>query len=165
MLIVIAGLATVAAAQAGAQPPLELTCFGGGIANKVSVATANSNTNVYGSIGTTPISGTGHGSTTVTIPRQEGFNDQVDVRLFGGDDRIRMPASMLPPIRGGSAGWFKLKKVVADARFIRASAAVNFINSPKVLIDRVTGAISISGKAGDYSGQCQAIDANAAPKF
>ena len=72
---------------------------------------------------------------------------------------------MLPPLHGGSDGWFKLKNVKADARSIHASAAVNFINNPKVYIDRVTGTISISGKAGDYSGQCEAVDANAAAKF
>lgn len=72
---------------------------------------------------------------------------------------------MLPLIRGGEAGWFKLKNVTADARSIRASAAVNLLNNPKVHIDRVTGTISISGKAGDYAGQCQVIDATAAPKF
>jgi hypothetical protein len=72
---------------------------------------------------------------------------------------------MLPGIHGGQEGWFKLKDVVADVREIHASAAVNFINNPKVYIDRVTGTISISGKAGDYAGECQVIDANAAPKF
>jgi hypothetical protein len=54
---------------------------------------------------------------------------------------------------------------VADARSIRASAAVNFMNNPKVHIDRVTGMISISGRAGDFSGQCQAVAADAKPQF
>ena len=72
---------------------------------------------------------------------------------------------MLPPIRGGKDGWFKLKDVQANARSIRASAAVNFMNNPKVHIDRVTGTVSISGKAGDYVGHCQVIDANATPQF
>ena len=76
-----------------------------------------------------------------------------------------MPRTMLPALHGGSDGWFKLKSVVADARSIRASTAVNFMNNPKVYIDRVTGTISISGRAGDYSGQCQVIDASVAPKF
>lgn len=72
---------------------------------------------------------------------------------------------MLPPLHGGSDGWFKLKNVLADARSIHASAAVNFMNNPKVYIDRVTGTISISGRAGEYAGQCQATDANAPAKF
>ena len=76
-----------------------------------------------------------------------------------------MPRTMLPPIHGGDGGWFKLKKVVSDDRTISASAAVNFMNNPKVHIDRLTGTISISGKAGDYSGQCEAVAADAKPRF
>jgi hypothetical protein len=129
--------------------PLQLTCLGGGTANKVTGAS------IYGS----------HGWASIIGHKDRGFNDQVDIRLFNGDDRIRLPRTMLPGIHGGAAGWFKLKDVVADARSIRASAAVNFLNNPKVFIDRVTGTISISGKAGDYAGQCQVIDTDAAPKF
>lgn len=162
----LAALAVAQAAMPAAAPaPLELTCFGAGTANKASTATANSSGHFSGMAGTTPISGSGSDSTTVVIPRQQGFSDQVDIRLFNGDDRIRMPRTMLPLIRGGSGGWFKLKNVVVDARTIRASAAINFINNPKVFIDRVTGTMSISGKAGDYSGQCQVIDATAPAKF
>lgn len=148
-----------------AQQPLDLTCFGGGTANKIAFSTISSHGSFSGSVGATPISGSSSGSGTVMGTRQQGFGDQVDIRLFNGDDRIRMPRTMLPPLRGGNDGWFKLKNVQADARSIRAKAAVNFINNPNVFIDRVTGTISISGKAGDYSGQCEVIDATAQPKF
>jgi hypothetical protein len=151
--------------QSVAQQPLNLTCFGGGTANKVAVATVNSSGSFSGYAGTTQIGGTTSGSSTVWGHRQQGFDDQVDVRLFGGDDRIRLPRTILPPLHGGSGGWFKLKGVVADTRAIHASAAINFMNNPKVFIDRVTGTISISGKAGDYSGQCQVIAVDAPAKF
>jgi hypothetical protein len=159
-------LAALAAAQGAApQQPLELTCVGTGTANTARVATVNSNAHVYGTVGTTPVSGTGYGSSTVVIPEHEDFADQVDVRLFNGDDRIRMPRTMLPVIHGGDAGWFKLKKVTADGRFIRGSAAVGLLSNPTVVIDRVTGSFSISGHDGDYSGQCQAVDASEPAKF
>lgn len=158
-------LCSAAPAQAPAQQPLNLTCSGAGTANKTTAATAYSNSNVYGTVGTIPVSGTGNTTTTVYGHRQQGFEDQVDIRLFSGDDRIRMPRTMLPALHGGSDGWFKLKNVVADARSIHASAAVNFINNPKVYIDRVTGTISISGRAGDYSGQCEVMQADAPAKF
>ena len=135
--------------QTSGQQPLDLTCLGGGTANKPKTTTVWS----------------GGESANIIGRRQQGFDDQVDVRLFAGNDRIRMPRTMLPPIRGGADGWFKLKNVQADARSIRASAAVNVMNNPKVFIDRVTGTISISGKAGDYTGQCQVIDSNAPAKF
>jgi hypothetical protein len=158
-------LAALAAAQGAAQQPLNLTCGGAGTANKRTAVNAYSNTQIYGTVGTTPVSGSGQTNTTVYGTRQQGFEDQVDIRLFSGDDRIRLPRTLLPPLHGGSDGWFKLKNVVADARSIHASAAVNFMNNPKVYIDRVTGTISISGRAGDYSGECQVIDPNAATKF
>lgn len=137
------------AQAAAAQTPLTLTCSGGGTANKPQSASVWSDGR----------------SANVLGQRQQGFEDQVDVRLFAGDDRIRLPRTMLPALRGGSDGWFKLKNVQADSRSIKASAAVNVINNPKVHIDRVTGTISISGKAGDYTGQCRVIDLTAAPKF
>lgn len=55
---------------------------------------------------------------------------------------------MLPPFRGEKDGWFKLKNVQADARSIRAKAALHFINNQN------KGTIWISGKAGDYVDQC-----------
>jgi hypothetical protein len=147
------------------QQPLNLTCFGGGSANKYSSTTVNSYGSFSGSVGTTPVMGQGSSYGTVTSKRLQQFGDQVDVRLFGGDDRIRLPRTMLPPVHGGNDGWFKLKNLKVDEHSIRGNAAVNFINSPNVFIDRVTGTISISGKAGDYSGQCEAAAPDAAAKF
>ena len=158
-------LLALLALQAAAAQPLHLTCVGAGTANKVTVRTVNTTGSVYGSVGTTPYSGYGNATSNVYGQRQQGFADQVDLSLFEGDDRIRMPRTMLPALRGGKGGWFKLKNVVADARSIEANASVNFMNNPKVHIDRVTGLISISGKAGDYSGQCQVIDGSTQPKF
>jgi hypothetical protein len=158
-------LAVLAAAQGAPQTPLNLTCGGAGTANKMSHATGQTDVQMSGMVGGTMVSGTGSGTTTVNIPRQQGFADQVDVRLFGGDDRIRMPRTMLPLIHGGDDGWFKLKNVKADARSIHANVAVSFINSPKVYLDRVTGTISISGKSGDYSGECQVFDGAAPARF
>ena len=156
---------TAALSQSSAQPPLNLTCGGGGTANKPVALSGYSNTYVSGNVGTMPVSGSGQTNTTVYGMRQEGFSDQIDVRLFGGDDRIRLPRTMLPGWHGGKDGWFTLKHVVADARSIRAEATVNFLNHPKIYIDRVTGTISISGKAGDYSGQCEVIQADVPAKF
>jgi len=149
LAIAVAAAAQAATSTSSPDHPLALTCEGSGSATKHS----------HGSI-----NGDGW-SASVTSQRDREFSDQVDVRLFSGDDRIRMPRTMLPVIHGGADGWFVLKNVVADARSIHASAAVGLLNNPKVYIDRVTGTISISGKSGDYSGQCQVIDANVAPKF
>lgn len=169
MFLLLITQAALAQAEAEPKPvapqPLNLTCLGAGTANKPSTATVNSYGSFSGNLGTTPYSGSGSGFGTITGMRQQGFEDQVDVRLFSGDDRIRLPRTMLPLIKGGKDGWFKLKKVVADARSIRAKAAVNLINNPNVHIDRVTGTISISGKAGDYSGVCEVLTGDEHAKF
>jgi len=112
----IAPEAPVGAGNVGAQIPLQITCFGGGTANKIASATATSIGSVSGSVGGAWINGNTFGTTTISGTRQQAFGDQVDIRLFAGDDRIRLPRTILPPIHGGQAGWFKLKNVVADAR-------------------------------------------------
>jgi hypothetical protein len=162
----IALSSTAAMPQAAApRAPLNLTCGGTGTANKVSRVSGQTDVHMSGMVGTTMVSGNGYGTTTVNIPREQAFEDQVDVRLFSGDDRIRLPRTMLPGWHGGENGWFRLKNVVADERSIHAEAYVNLLNHPKVYIDRVTGTISISGKSGDYSGGCQVIPADAPAKF
>ena len=69
-----------------------------------------------------------------------------------------MPRVMLPAIRGGDNGWFKLKSVAVTNSEITASVAVNALNNPKMRLDRMTGSISLSGTAGDYTGGCEMYD-------
>ena len=158
-------LALLMLMQAAAAQPLDRSCFGGGTANKVTMTNIDASGSNYSQVGGMPYSSYGSGSATVMGQRHQGFADQVDIRLFNGDDRIRLPRTLLPPLHGGKGGWFKLKNVVSDARSIHASAAVNFMNNPKVFIDRATGTISILGKAGDFAGQCEAFKGDAPAKF
>ena len=139
-------IATPAFAQDGAKNPA-LTCVGGGSANKATGATVNA----WNSDG-------GYGGATISGTRSVGFEDQVSLRIDGTEGQLRMPRSMLPPIHGGSDGWFKLKNIKISEGEITASVAVSLINSPKMRLDRYTGAISLSGKSGDFSGRCQKFD-------
>lgn len=145
--------------------PLNLACGGGGTANKANVTSVYGTSNASGFVGSAPISLSGSSSGTIISQRQQGFADQVDVRLFSGDDRIRLPRTMLPPIHGGDAGWFKLRNVKVTPRAITASASINFMSNPKIHIDRVTGTISINGRTGDYTGYCERIQADTPAKF
>ena len=83
MLIIIAML------QAAATQPLNLTCMGAGTANKLTVTNVYGSGGGYGTVGATPYSYSGSGNATAYGSRQQEFTDQVDVRLFAGDDRIR----------------------------------------------------------------------------
>ena len=71
---------------------------------------------------------------------------------------VGMPRTMLPPIRGGEDGWFKLKNIEYSDGEITASVSVNPTNNPKLRLDRYAGAVSLSGKAGDFVGQCKKFD-------
>lgn len=130
---------------------LDLVCGGAGTANKPTVLTGSANSTYSGSGGFV----TGSSNATVYGTRQQGFGDEVALFIENGEGRIRMPRAMLPAFRGGEDGWFKLGNVEVSDQEITATVRVNFINNPKLRVDRYTGAISISGKAGDYSGQCQ----------
>lgn len=100
---------------------LELACMGGGAANKIAGATAYGWDNHGNSAGA-----------NIVGTRSVGFEDQVNVSIDGGEGRIRMPRSMLPPIHGGDDGWFKLKSIEMGEREITASIAVNALNNPKL---------------------------------
>lgn len=128
---------------------LNLMCAGGGYANKVDQSTAQAWNN-YGDSATA----------TVQTRRAQGFEEQVQLWVEGDEGRIRMPRTMLPLFRGGDGGWFKVKSVETTENEIRGTIKVNFLNNPKLRLDRITGTISISGKAGDYSGQCVKYDPN-----
>jgi hypothetical protein len=133
--------------QATPEGRLQLTCRGGGTANKQDTRSA------YGS------DNSGNSAwATVQGRRAEGFEDQVDLWIDGGEGRVRLPRTMLPPFRGGEDGWFKLNDIEMGDAAIIASAAVNFMNKPKLRVDRRTGVISIDGKAGHYVGQCEKVD-------
>lgn len=126
---------------------LHLVCSGGGTANKHHSSSVYAQNNQGNSAWG-----------TVNSTREVGFGDQVNFDMVGDEARLRMPRSMLPVIHGGDDGYMTVKSLKVSAREITGTVAVNPINSPKVRIDRMTGQISINGKAGAYSGQCQAYD-------
>ena len=131
-----------------------LLCEGGGTAIKPDGATING----YSSEGDSY-------SGTVSGTRAQGYVDQVDIELDGDTGRIRLPRVVLPVLRGGENGWFELRNLKFSDRAIEANAAINFMNKPKVYLDRMTGKISISGKSGTYAGQCKKVDTASEPQF
>lgn len=145
MRFLVLAAATLAGAASAQEPlaALNLICAGGGSANKATTSTLNA----WDSDGD-------YAGGTIVGRRSVGFEDQVGIRINGATGELRMPRSMLPGIRGGKDWWFQLKNIKTTEGEITASVAVNPLNNPKVRLDRYTGAISISGRAGDYAGQC-----------
>lgn len=145
VILIAFGFATASSAQDTGNR-LNLVCGGQGVANKRTT----SNVFAWGDGGSA--------NATVNGSRSVGFGDEVALWIEGEEGRLRMPPAMLPGIRGGDKGWFKLKSIVVNDREITASVAVNALNNPKMRLDRVTGSISLSGRLGDYSGGCQKFD-------
>lgn len=135
-------------AEAQATGRMELVCVGGGSAIKDASRSAYI-TDGWGNSASGTIYGT----------RRVGFDDEVSIWFEGDEGRIRMPSIMLPLFRGGEDGWFKLKSIKLTDREIIGSISVNPVNNPKLRIDRRTGAISIAGKAGNFTGRCEELTA------
>ena len=144
---------------------LFLVCVGEGRANQLrsashsgSVSGSMSGTNSNGNFS----SGSFHGSSSGTSFWMDSvpFDEQVNVEITKDVARIRMPRAMLPIIRGGVNGWMKINNLQWGENEIIGSVGVNVINNPKLRIDRLTGALSVNGKAGDFVAICQSIDPN-----
>lgn len=131
-------------------PPLELTCGGGGAANRVDTAT------IYG------VENSGNSAWPTMHDRDRGaFRDRVEIRITGEEGRIRLPKAMLPAVENDGDGWFRLNNLKVSERTLTGAAAVNLMSNPKVRIDRATGAIRIRGAAGSYDGVCEGASPDA----
>lgn len=129
---------------------LNLICMGVGSASK------QDNTTVYGNTIEERANVVGR----KTVP----FEEQVNVRFNEAQSWLRMPQIMLPTLRGGNSGWFKIKSLDFGEEEIKGKIAINAINRPTLRIDRITGEISINGRAGNYSGKCIKYDPDTVKK-
>jgi|GEM_PF-959315 len=141
---------------------LNLVCYGAGGANRPDIrqnyGSGSGSFTAIGPGGMTSGTFSGSGSGTSFGTRVQGFEDQVTLHITSEEGRLRMPRVMLPAIRGGEDGWFELRNIEVEDGEIRAKVAVNILNRPNLRLDRYTGAISISGKAGNYTGQCERFE-------
>lgn len=138
----------MALAGAEAQPlQLNLVCIGGGTQRKPSTVTGQVST-----------SNGNWASGSVTGWRENDFADAVRIEIAGEGGRIRIPQTMLPPLRGGKNGWMTLRNVQAGLDEITAVATINLFNKAKLRIDRITGTLSMTVLQGQFAGQCQAYD-------
>lgn len=132
---------------------LNLVCGGGGSANQASRSYGQAWDNEGNSA-----------SGYVTQQRAVGFEDQLQLWIEGDAGKARMPRAMLPSIRGGENGWFDIKDIKLTDNEITGTVTVNFMNKPKLVLDRLTGTVSLAGKAGQFNGRCQKFDPSTAKR-
>ncbi len=102
----------------------------------------------------------------VTIQTRRNFKGTGSVEIKAGAARMRVPDAMVPVLMsGGTEGWYPIEDLtMADAE-ITGVVRVGLLSQPKLRIDRMTGKLSLSGGAGDYTADCGAGDAGPQPKF
>ncbi len=72
--------------------------------------------------------------------------DRAYVEVNGQSARIKPPESIVPSVAGrGEDGWRTMTDVEINDREIRGRFSMNWINRPTVVVNRMTGEISISG--------------------
>lgn len=100
----------------------------------------------------------------VTTKERRSFEDVVNVKIDGTTGTIRLPRRLLPPVHGGVDGWQKLKGIKISSEQITASALVNFMNKPRVRVDRLAGTITVDAKNGSFVGRCENVDPGTAER-
>lgn len=88
------------------------------------------------------------------------FADVMKIDITATGATVVMPAAMLPAIRGGNGGTFKLVDVRISDNAITGKVALNFLNKPTLRLDRLTGTASLVDRmtGAEFSGRCEAYD-------
>jgi hypothetical protein len=95
----------------------------------------------------------------------ENFSSNVQIDIRDGQGRIHLAGKMIPLLNsGGSDGWWPLRDLQITPDRITASYRLNGLNSPKVQIDRRSGALSIDD-GNDFNGKCDVGDWGAGRRF
>jgi hypothetical protein len=94
--------------------------------------------------------------TSNTLVRKP-FSGSGYVEISGGTARIKLPRPMQPLLSGDNDGWFPVEGFFMNANEITGTVRINFLNKPKLRIDRNSGMITIEGGLGDFTGQCDLV--------
>lgn len=109
-------------------------------------------------------------SGTSTTTKRVRERDQAEVEILGEVVRVRPPAVIAPNVSGsGDQGWRTLTDLEMTAESIDGRFSYNWIDKPRVRIDRMTGEIRIQPqglvRSGTFVGQCRRVERSATPLF
>lgn len=111
---------------------------------------------------------TGKTSTNATYQTTERqpFTSTADFRMGNGFARLHPPREIIPVLAGNrSDSWFDVQNLNMTDREITGKIHFNMLNNPTITINRMTGEMNISGLGSNFSGDCQAVNPDAGPKF
>ena len=91
-----------------------------------------------------------------TTFRRARTTEVMRIHLDGnGRGKLKLPASLIPPISIGKDGWWDFVKLDVSEDAIRGKISLNVLNRPRVLIDRHTGDIDMRGLGMRFQGACE----------
>jgi hypothetical protein len=109
----------------------------------------------------------GHLETAVaTTPTRRPFTGTGTVEIKTGSARMRVPDAFVPALGSHrTEGWYPIEGLSMGDREITGVVHINGLSQPKLRIDRISGKITLVGGAGEFAGDCSAVDPEAKPKF
>lgn len=80
---------------------------------------------------------------------------QVFVDIAGDSGRIKIPTIMIPVVHSGPADeWRAFNSISISEDVVKAKFTLNFLNKPRVNLDRQTGHIDMTGLGVTFNGSC-----------
>jgi hypothetical protein len=152
--VVMLGLLLIGG-SALAQDALQLHCAGSGEATDIE------NDTVVGR-------DSDHNRTTAVVQTRNTrpFEGVVELKLDIGSASIRIPPGMFPSIYvSDKTEWLEVTEIEMDEREITGEFKITILSKPDFRIDRVTGEITVSDSSVNFTGTCEKVDTEAAPKF
>ncbi|MBM3114533.1 hypothetical protein [Jeongeupia naejangsanensis] len=154
--VVLSAFALLASQASLADSTVRLLCQGSG--------TVTENQSSVG----TELGGKDNDHSKMTVTNTSGhrtFSGAATVEINGNAVRFQIPQEMLPGLNNAHEGWLTMDQPFVGEKEITGVLALNFLNKPKVRIDRTTGLLTLNGGYSSFSGACTKVDADAKPKF
>ena len=94
-----------------------------------------------------------------TLGYKDESNATVNVYLNESKSWIQIPPHLLPPIKKRKVdNKYKIHDLRINKTNITGKFDINFMNKPKINIDRYTGVLSFKGFGVSFSGECSQVD-------